>query len=130
MIFLDANLLIYLNVGVKDVARFFEELLEKYTLYTDALVLDEVIYVSWHKYGVPFEHTVSFLDDIVLPYTKVLSLGYEEYSEAKTLLNLLKPSDALHVVAMLNNGIRVIASEDRDFERVEGIRRLWIEYDR
>ena len=89
-------------------------------------MLDEAIYVSWRKYGVPFRHTVQLLDEVVLPYTGVLSLGYEEYARARELLGLLKPSDALHVAAMLNNGVRVIASEDEDFDRVEGIRRLWV----
>lgn len=43
MTFLDANLLVYLNAGVKEVAELFKELVGSYTLCTDALVLDEVI---------------------------------------------------------------------------------------
>ncbi len=124
MIFLDANLLVYLNVGVRSVAEFFEELVESHSLCTDVLVLDETIYVSWRKYGIPFEHTARFLDEIVIPHARILTLGYED--RAKELFNVLKPSDALHVAAMLNNGVHVIASEDEDFERVKEVRRVWV----
>ncbi len=126
MIFLDANLLVYLNAGVREAAAFYESLVANYALCTDVLVLDEAIYVSWRRYGIPFEDTAAFLDDAVLPYVWVLKLGREEYLRARELLGVLRPSDALHVAAMVNNGVRVIASEDRDFDRVGGIERIWI----
>ena len=52
--FVDANLLIYLNT-VRSVAvrvlyeNFYVDILEKYKAYTDVLVLDELLYVSWEK---------------------------------------------------------------------------------
>ncbi|RLE51746.1 MAG: PIN domain nuclease [Candidatus Methanomethylicota archaeon] len=124
--FFDANVLIYLNLGVEEVARFFEKLLTESRLYTNVLVLDEVLYVSWRRYGVKFEDTMRFLDDVVLPYVKVLNVGWEEYVKAKGYVGILKPSDALHVAVMLNNGIKTVVSEDRDFDRVGDVRRVWI----
>lgn len=124
--FVDANVLVYLNLGVEEVARFFEKLLTESRLYTNVLVLDEVLYVSWRRYGVKFEDTMRFLDDVVLPYVKVLNVGWEEYVKAKGYVGILKPSDALHVAVMLNNGIKTVVSEDRDFDRVGDVRRVWI----
>lgn len=82
--------------------------------------------MSWRRCGISFRRTARFLDEIVLPYTKILNLGHREYAKARELLDLLKPSDALHVAAMLSNEVRVIASEDGGFDRVEGIRRMWV----
>ena len=99
----------------------------EFRLFTDVLVLDETLYVSWRRYGVKYEDTLRFLDEVVLPYVKILSLRQEEYVKARNYMGALKPSDALHVAVMLNNGINLIASEDRDFDRMEGIKRVWVE---
>ena len=114
------------SLGEQRTAEFFEGLLERAKLCTDVLVLDEVLYVSWRRYGVRYEDTAAFLDEIVLPYVRVLSVGREEYERARGYLGILRPSDALHVAAMLNNGVRVIVSEDRDFDKVTEIRRVWV----
>ena len=72
-IFLDASFLVYLNIDIPEAEKIdnlFKSLLKK-ELYTNALVLDEVIYISIYiskrKYGVPYEETIKFLDDIILP---------------------------------------------------------------
>jgi hypothetical protein len=38
----------------------------------------------------------------------------------------LKPSDALHLGVMRSNGINLIISEDEDFDKVKGVKRIWI----
>ena len=127
--FIDANLLIYLNVGSTDeVLDFWISLLTKHELYTDPLVLDETVWISHKKYNVEEEETISFLDEEILPYTKILALGEKEYQEAKELILTyhLKPSDALHAAAMKTNKITIIASEDSDFDKIPGIKRIWI----
>ncbi len=131
--FIDANLLIYLNTISELAARsiyedFFIDLARKYRLYADDLVLDELLYISKKKYGVPYEITFEFIDSIVMPYITVIPLGEEEFNEAREIILKynLRPSDALHVGAMRSNGIKVIASEDTDFDKVDGITRIWI----
>ena len=37
----------------------------------------------------------------------------------------LKPSDALHLAVMDNNGITIIATEDEDFDKTH-IKRTWL----
>ncbi len=132
-VFVDAPLLVYLNTLDDPAARapyerFYLNLLREHKLYIDVLVLDEILYVSKRKYGVPYKLTSEFIESLVLPYVRVLSLSEDEYRLAAGILieHGIKPSDALHVGAMLNNGINVIVSEDREFDRIPGIRRLWL----
>ena len=132
-VFIDANLLIYLNVPLpEDEARVIEDfwlqLVNTHSLYTNVLVLDEVIYVSRRKYRVPTADTIEFIDKAVIPYVEVLPLRVDEYLEAKKLIVRLdlKPSDALHAATVLLNKLDAIASEDRDFDKV-GLRRIWLD---
>jgi len=132
-VFIDANILIYLNVPLpEEEARIIEEfwlsLVKQHELYTNALVLDETIYISMKKYGVPPMETIELIDRAVLPYVDVLSLGLEEYLLSRRFMTQygLKPSDALHVATILANRLDAIASEDRDFNRT-GIKRIWID---
>lgn len=131
-VFLDSNILIYLNVRLPDdeamlVEELWLELLHEHNLYTNTLVLDEAIYVSMRKYSVKPADTIEFIDKVILPYTDLLPLGLEEYLEAKKLIKQynLKPSDALHAATILTNKLDAIVSEDKEFERI-GLKRIWI----
>jgi len=132
-IFIDANLLIYLNtLKILDKRRMYEnfylELLSKYKAYTDVLVLDEVIYVSSRRYKAPYKTSIEFINSIVLPFVEILPLGETEYKKAAEILekHQIKPSDALHLATMTLHNISKIASEDREFDKIDGITRIWI----
>lgn len=126
MIFLDANFLIYLNLGEEKCISFYKKILDEDALFTDVLVLDETFYISKKKFNIPYELTLKFLDELVLRYINVLKIGKEEFEIAKQLLSFLKPSDALHVGIMLSYGIDKILSEDKDFDKIDKIKRIWI----
>jgi len=128
MIFLDANFIIYLNLDVKKVENFYIKVLQEDQLALDPLVIDEVIYISKKKYNVNFNDTISFLDEVVLPNSLILPIRKEDYDKAKQIMLQynLKPSDAFHVAIMLNNSISKIISEDKDFDRIKEIERLWL----
>ncbi|MEM1522212.1 MAG: type II toxin-antitoxin system VapC family toxin, partial [Thermofilaceae archaeon] len=130
-VFLDANLLIYLNAMADEVLRaryedFYLRLLSEHRLYTDALVLDEVLFVSRKKYGVPYQVTLSFIKSFVKPFVQLLRIGLEEYEEAEEIIRLyeIRPSDALHLAVMKVNGIGRIVSEDRELDKVGWVKRL------
>lgn len=132
-VFIDANLLIYLNTLKNTSLRvvyedFYITLLREHRVYTDILVLDEVLYVSKKKYKVPYEITLEFINSVVLPYTTILTLGEEEYIKASEILRKykLKPSDSIHIAVMLNNDIKLIVTEDKEYDGIEGINRLWL----
>ena len=130
-IFLDASFIIYLNVDVSDylaekIDALYRQLMTNDKLYTDVLVLDEVIHVSRKKYKVPYSETINMLDDIIIPYVEVLPIGLMEYLKAKEnmLKYNLKPSDAIHLAVIENNGLQAIVTEDEDFDRIP-IKRIW-----
>lgn len=132
-VFLDANLLIYLNATAGESLRaryenFYLKLLSEHRVYTDALVLDEVLFVSKRKYRIPYSLTLEFIRVFVKPYVTLLPIGEEEYEAAENILRVyeVKPSDALHLGAMRVNGIYSIVSEDRELDRVEWVKRLWL----
>jgi len=130
-IFIDASLIIYLNIPLLEdedkIIRSFYRSLLKEQLYTDVLVFDEVIYISWKKYKIPPKETIELIDTAILPYVEILPLSLEEYIKAREhiIRYNLKPSDALHLAVMDSNGIQVIATEDKDFDRTH-VKRLWI----
>ena len=133
-VFIDVPLFIYLNTLTNSRYRalyenFYIEVLTKYKPYTDVLVLDELIYVSKKKYNIPYRISIKFVEINILPYITVLNLGEEEYKYATKIITKhnLKPSDALHIGAMMNNNITLIVSEDKEFDSIPTVKRLWIE---
>ncbi len=133
-LFLDTNLFVYLTLGSSDpsyessIDGFYSKLVEENGLYTDVLVLGEFIHVLRRKYGVPYERSINFADEMILPVVKVLPLTFLDYLTAKEIIPRynLKPSDALHVATIQNNGLQAIVSEDEDFDRLS-FKRLWLE---
>lgn len=126
-IFIDSNLLIYLNALKsfdlrKNYEDFYINILSNYEAYLDVLVLDELIYISKKRYNVPYEISIKFLELIVLPLRKM------EYKKAFEIIKIskVKPSNALHIATMIINNITKIASEDKELDNIEGIERIWL----
>lgn len=131
-IFVDASLIIYLNVRLPDeeaeiIDSFWLDLVSNNILYTNVLVLDEAIYVSKKKYNVEYDDTIELIDKAIIPYVNILPIRIDEYVKAKEIMRKykLKPSDAIHIATIINNGLQAIATEDRDFDKL-GIKRIWI----
>ncbi|UXD21283.1 twitching motility protein PilT [Ignicoccus pacificus DSM 13166] len=124
-IFIDTNLFVYVLLGSDEHERCYEELVSDYSLVTDVLVLDELVWVSKRKYSVPYSISLDFIDNLILPFVNVLQLGEGSWKRARDLMLKynLKPSDALHVGLMMEEGIEIIVSEDKEFDKVEGVRR-------
>jgi predicted nucleic acid-binding protein len=133
-VFIDAPLLIYLNT-LSDLHNripyedFYIDILNRYTPYTDVLVLDELMCISKKKYRVPYDVSIEFIDSSVLPYVNLLRLGEEEYLNAVKILEKynIKPSDSIHLGAMAANNLSLIVSEDREYDKIPLIKRLWDE---
>ncbi|MGQ4892990.1 MAG: type II toxin-antitoxin system VapC family toxin [Candidatus Njordarchaeia archaeon] len=130
-VFVDSSLIIYMNVPLspeddEKISKFFKKVL-KMEAFTDLLVLDETIYVSKKKYDVSYDDTLEFLDKAILPYVKIIPLTELEYVRSKTymLKYRLKPSDAIHLAAMDKEGIPLIATEDKDFNKTH-VKRIWL----
>jgi predicted nucleic acid-binding protein len=131
-IFADASLLVYLNVPMPEeqtrlVDSFWRSLLTEHELFTNLLVLDEVVYVSKRRYNVEERETLEFIDRAVLPHLELLPIGVDLYQFFKLYVVEfgLRPSDALHAATIRRYGLDAIASEDRDFDRAR-IKRIWL----
>ncbi|CAI1493497.1 Ribonuclease VapC [Thermococcus nautili] len=130
-LFIDTNLFVYLLTKTpedeKKIVTFYAELIENHDLYTSPLVLDETIHVAKKKYGVHYELSIEFIDEKVLPYVEVLPLTVFDYLTARLIITKynLRPSDALHVAVIENNGLQAIVSEDEDFD-VLPLKRVWL----
>ena len=132
-LFIDTNLFVYLNSNIDDdLARrldaFYADLVRDNEVYTNVIVLDELIHVSRRKYGVSYPETISFIEDVILPAVKVLPITFNDYLTAKEILLRynLRPPDALHIATIQNNGLQAIVSEDEEFDSLP-LKRLWLE---
>ena len=131
-LFLDANLVIYLNTMTGDerstIDRFFKSLLREH-LFTNMLVLDETLHVSRRRYAVPYAVTMDFLRRAFLPYTEIIPIAEEDLQATERYLTKydVKPSDAIHLATMDKVGITSIVSEDEELDAVKGIRRIWLD---
>jgi len=132
-VFVDASLLIYLNAvtepeASRQIRTFYLDLLENHRAYTGVLVLDGLIYFSGKRYSIPYEIMLEFIENAVLPAVAMLPLREEEFKEASKVLrdHKIPPSDALHIGVMIMNGIKYAVTEDKDFDKVPGIARIWI----
>lgn len=131
--FIDANLLIYLNtLADRNLRIIYEDLYTKmileHRLYTDVLVIDEVIYVSQKRYNLPYKVTLKFIEELVTPFVNILSIGEEEYNIAAKLIGEknIAPSDAIQLSVMKNNNMITIVSEDSGFDKIDWIKRIWL----
>jgi len=102
--------------------------LKEYDLLVNITVINEVIWILKRKYRIELEEIFEFLDRF-LDFVKVVSLEVEDYGLMKDFMLKynLKPSDALHVASMKRFGAKIIVSEDPDFDRVEWVKRVWID---
>lgn len=129
--FLDASLLIYLNTLVgpdrEAIGQFYQRLLTE-ELYTNLLVIDETLHISHSRYAVPYNLTLNFCRNIILPYTEVIPVEKADLDLLATYLETyrLKPSDAIHLATMRKRGINNIVSEDEEFDQVRQVERIWL----
>jgi predicted nucleic acid-binding protein len=127
--FVDANFLVYLNTlrgeRRKPLEEFWGNLIEE-ELILNVIVVDEALYIS-RRYGVPYSDTFEFLRRVVLPFVEIVPLDAEDlYAAEKYLVNYgFKPSDAFHIATMEKAGATLIVSEDKDFDKVAWIKRVW-----
>lgn len=131
-LFLDANLVIYLNTITCEerptIDQFFKSLLRE-RLFTNMLVLDETLHVSRKRYEVPYAMTMSFLRRALLPYAEIIPIAEEDLQATESYLTKyeVRPSGAIHLATMDKLGIRSIVSEDEELDVVKGIKRVWLD---
>ena len=131
-VFIDTNLFVYLNTPSKnfdEFASFYEDEINENHAYTNVVVLDELLYVSKKKYGIPYSTTLELIDSAIVPYVDILNIDLSTYTTMKEILRYFpKPSDALIAATMKNSSVGIILSEDGGFDKIPFIERKWIKY--
>lgn len=129
-LFIDTNLLVYMNTPGKDYDKYtsyYEDQLKDNRLYINIIVLDELLYISQSKYKISYEDTFEFIESMILPFVKMIPLDQEDYVLMKEILKYcVHPSDAIITASMRKSAIEFILSEDKGFDSIPGIKRMWL----
>jgi len=133
-LFLDSSYLIYLRYALRDdVADFVTALLKKavennISLLVNMIVLDETIWILMKKYEVQLGEILE-LTDRLTPLLEIVPLDYSDYDVMKRTMidHGLNPLDALHVASMNKTRTEHIASEDKEFDKISSIKRVWLD---
>jgi predicted nucleic acid-binding protein len=69
-----------------------------------------------------------FIDKFIIPYVTILGLSQNEYELSKVYMlgYGLKPSDSFHSATMKNHNIEIIVNEDKEFDKINEIKRIWL----
>ena len=96
------------------------------TVTTSTLTWDEVVYVVRRLLG-PEDSREKAGDLLSLPNVTWIAADAAVIRDASALYRALpiRPRDAIHAASALRSGEREIVSEDKVFDRVPGMRRVW-----
>lgn len=133
-LFLDSSYLIYLRYAESDevfnyVAGFLGEAVKRgEQLLVNMIVIDETTWILTQKYGFPLSEVFELIDRL-MSLIEVIPVNYTEYDVMKKVMMEygLKPSDAIHVASMNKSGAQHIVSEDKEFDKVPWIKRIWLD---
>ncbi len=127
--YLDANFFIFSNFDQtsrgENARKLQETIITGAKALTCSLTLDEVMWVMIkNKKKEALRETIE--DIYAMPNLAIKEVSASIPLDALSLMDLfrLKPRDAFHAAVMKSNGITEIASDDPDFDRVKGIKRI------
>jgi len=97
-------------------------------LATNMIAIDEAVWLLVKKYGVPQEEVFELVNRL-LPLLSIVPLDSEDYASMKqTMLTYsLRPSDSLHIASVKKSQATYLVSEDKDFDKIPTIKRLWLD---
>ncbi len=132
MIYLDTNIFVYAAINNGELGERCRKLIreiaeDKKAACTSTLTWDEVIYSIWKKEGQEkaIEEGRIFLQ---IPNILLLQASPAIIHKSQQLLEsyLLKPRDAIHAATAITYGVKEILTDDSDFDRVTGLKRIKI----
>lgn len=126
--FLDANVLIHAYDSASHPGPACARLMERIgkgeqQAATSILVVNEVLYFFSQKYDLErAEKVLGYIRHI--PNLRILSLEEKDLDRAMECMRAgLETTDAFHMATMKSNGISVICSYDKAFDKMKDIRR-------
>lgn len=132
MIYIDSNVFIFAALNREELGEKARALLKdvqegKKAAATSALTFDEVTWKILHARG--FEAALLVAQDILeMPSLILLDANASVLATSFNLMKLYRlfPRDAIHAASAINNRVFTIVSEDKDFDKVKGIKRIGI----
>ena len=133
MLYIDSNIFIYPIIYDETVIREAKKSREfllgiaqgKIEAYTSTITWDEVAWIVRKLLGtnISINHGKRFLS---FPHLRLLPIKRTTVLKAQEITERykLKPRDALHAAATLENRIDTIVSYDRDFDELDEIKRI------
>jgi predicted nucleic acid-binding protein len=133
-LFLDSSYLIYLRYAESDnvfsyVTGFLRDAVERgEQLLVNIIVIDETTWILTKKFKIPLNEVFE-LTDKLMPLLEVIPINYTDYDAMKKVMMEygMKPSDAIHTASMSKSGAEHIVSEDKEFDKIPWIKRIWLD---
>ena len=133
-LFLDSSYLIYLKYSKNDkVFSYVTDFLEKAVehgdrLFINMIIIDEVVWILMKKYKILLNEILELIDRLI-PLLEIIPIDYADYDVMKKVMMKykLKPSDAIHIASMSKVKIKYIVSEDKEFDNIPWIKRVWMD---
>ncbi len=130
--YLDSDVFIFASVSDDGRAKKALEILTKIVkgeamAMTASLTLDEVLWIILKQRGnreIAIQHALKILE---MPNLHIISVDESTIRSSLRLMKghkSLKPRDAIHLAAMLAKGLTEIVSDDSDFDKIQGIKRI------
>ncbi len=126
MIYVDANFFIYAAGQGENASSFRRFISEKIPeISTSYLTIDEVAWAIMKASSA--QEAAEFCSWMLECGVNFLGVDREIAVEALSIMRIvrLKPRDALHAATMRAHGIETIVSEDKDFDKLPGVKRIW-----
>jgi predicted nucleic acid-binding protein len=129
--YIDANIFIFAALDNGDIGKKARELLKRIedrrlVASVSPLVFDEVVWVVQKISGRDDAQKIGY-GLLSLPLSW-LDIGYSSIQHSMNSYKVgLNPRDALHIGIMTDYDINVIISEDKDFDKIQSIKRKTIE---
>jgi len=115
-IYIDVNVLYYYLTAHEEFGERSKDLIERYALATSALTI-------WLLYVLTkIENVATILEELEI---EILPLTSEIFERARMLKKPEDFEDRIHLATMLEHGIEIILSNDKDFDEIPEIRRIF-----
>ncbi|MFQ5406028.1 MAG: type II toxin-antitoxin system VapC family toxin [Candidatus Micrarchaeia archaeon] len=130
-VYLDANFFVFAGFDATEKGNQARKILEQIVLgkkqaTTSALCLDEVMWTllknkAKQKIRSHLEDTYSIPNLKIVSGTSLSPLRAVDFMEKYNL----KPRDAFHAAIMQEQNLNTIISDDKDFDKIKEIKRIW-----
>lgn len=132
MIYVDANVFVYLSCygeetpeNISSLEKIGRLVREKQLLGTSTLTWDEVAWIATKNFGNEKAQEVSERLLFNIPRLTFLSVNLNTVHSAQEFFKQgIRPRDAIHAACALENKCKEILSDDADFDKIIGLKRI------